>query len=277
VSVITPSTSLQGLVSGLRLPVEGARLLLREKRLWSLALVSMALSVLAVGGALAVVLGNAGALWSWVTAWHPALEATRWFAWLWVGPALAILALLSALLFATLVGACLVAAYLVASLLASPFHDALAQRVEELETGGVEDFTASGVGGMLRDALRSMREEARRLLFFASVVGPLALAGFLLPGAHLLTGPLIAAFTIFFLPLDYAGYTLDRRCVPFRERRRWLRRHAEVVAGFGLAAFAICTIPGLNFVAMPLLVAGGTLLILRCPPPGPQAGTPSPR
>ena len=90
--------------------------------------------------------------------------------------------------------------------------------------------------------------------------------GFVIPGAQLLTGPAILAFTVFFLPLDYAGFTLDRRRLPFGARRRWLLAHRDAALGFGGAAFLVCLVPGLNLLAMPALVAGGTLLALRYPP-----------
>jgi uncharacterized protein involved in cysteine biosynthesis len=43
------------------------------------------------------------------------------------------------------------------------------------------------------------------------------------------------------------------------------------VVGFGGAAFLICWVPGLNFLAMPLLIAGGTLLAIRNAPVGSDA------
>jgi uncharacterized protein involved in cysteine biosynthesis len=43
--------------------------------------------------------------------------------------------------------------------------------------------------------------------------------------------------------------------------------------GFGGAAFLICWMPGLNFLAMPLLVVGGTLLAIRNAPVQPDAPT----
>jgi CysZ protein len=103
------------------------------------------------------------------------------------------------------------------------------------------------------------------------VVVSLALLGFVIPGAHLVTGPSIVGFAIFFLPLDYASYTLDRRRYSFRQKRTWLMANKPVVVGFGCAAFLICWVPGLNFLAIPLLVVGGTLLAIRNAPARPGA------
>ena len=160
-----------------------------------------------------------------------------------------------------------------AGLLASPFHDALSLRVERLVTGGVRDETGSGLLGALREGGRAAVEEVRRLAFFLAVVGALVALGLLAPGAQILTGPLIVGFTILFLPLDYASYTLDRRRLSFAEKRHWVMSHAPPMLGFGAAAFLTCLVPLLNFAAMPLLVVGGTLLALRHPPQGTSGAT----
>jgi CysZ protein len=254
------------MASGLRLPLEGLRLLRRERRLWPLALVPFLLSLAAFGTAIGLIVVYAGELYGWATAWIPVLEAERWYQWLWVGPARAGLTALGAALFVALAAACLVAAYLLANLLASPFHDALAARVEQLVTGAVVEETASGIGGLVREAGRAIREELRRMAYFLALTLPLLLAGWFVPGAQLVAGPAIMAITIFFLPLDYASYTLDRRRVSFPEKRRWLFAHKPVMVGFGVAAFLICMVPGLNFLAMPILVVAGTLLALRLQP-----------
>ena len=78
---------------------------------------------------------------------------------------------------------------------------------------------------------------------------------------------------VFFLPLDYASYALDRRRLSCREKRLWLMANKPAVVGFGVAAFLTCLVPGLNFVAMPLLVAGGTLLAVRHAPDRPLSAT----
>ena len=252
-----------GLLGGFRLPLEGARLLRRERRLWGPAVVPFALSLLAFAVASSLIVSHAAELHAFVTAWMPELAATRWFQWIWIGPALLLLKLTGAALFLALAGVCVLLAFLLASLLASPFHDALSRRVEEIETGVVRDETGAGPAAVLREAGRALREEVRRLLFYLAVVGSLLAVGVLVPGAHLVTGPIATAFTVLFLPLDYASYTLDRRRFSFGDKRRWVLGHRAVMIGFGGAALLTCTVPLLNLAAMPLLVVGGTLLALR--------------
>lgn len=83
---------------------------------------------------------------------------------------------------------------------------------------------------------------------------------------HLVTGPLLIVATVLLLPLDYAGFALDRRQIRFRSRRRWLRTNFSTMIGFGGVAFIACLVPGLNLLILPALVTAGTLLVLRIPP-----------
>lgn len=260
---MSPPTSA---LAGFRLPFEAAALLYAERRLWLPALVPFLLSFLAFAAALGLVVAYAGTLHDLATGWMPELRAAQWYAWIWVGPARALLAALGGVVFLLLAGLCLVTAYLLASLLAAPFHDALSARVERLLTGNLAERGGSGARAVLGEAFRSLVEELRRVAFFASVVGPLTAIGILVPGAQFVCGPAVFAFTVFFLPLEYASYTLDRRRLAFREKRRWVLSHGPVMAGFGLAAFLAFAVPVLNLLAMPLLVVAGTLLAVRLDP-----------
>ena len=254
-------------IDGLRLPLEGARLLLRERSLWAPSAVPIGLSVLAMTFAVSMLVIYSGELYAWATLWMPVLEASEWYAWLWIGPAKVALRVVGAVLFLAISGISLLAAFLVANVLASPFLDVLSYRVERIELGDVIEPESTGLLGSVSDVARSLREELRKTFFFLSVVGVLSLFGLLIPGAQILTGPAIVGFAIFFLPLDYASYTLDRRRLTFREKQRWLGSNKPAVVGFGAAAFLTCTVPGLNLVALPVLVVGGTLLALRHQPP----------
>jgi CysZ protein len=231
---------------GAGLALEGASLLMRERRLWPLASVPAALSLLAVGLALAGVVAFAGELSALASGWLPRPAAKHWTEWLWIGPARGLLGLVGLALFLALAAACVVAAWLLATDAAS----------------------AAGLLETLREGGRALREELRRLGFFLAVGLPLGLVGLAIPGAQLATGPALALFTLLFLPLEYASYALDRRRLSFAEKRRWILEHAPTMIGFGAAALLACLAPGLNLLAMPALVVGGTLLCLRHPPRG---------
>jgi uncharacterized protein involved in cysteine biosynthesis len=257
----------RGASSGAALHLESLRLLLRERSLWPLAAVPFALSVLALLLALAAIVHWAGPLHAATSGWLPRPEATSWYAWLWAGPLLLLSWLVGTALFLAVCGAALFGAWLLASVLAAPFLDALSRRVEAIVTGRIEEAGAPGLAAALRDGLRSVREELRRLVFFLGVQGLIAGFGILVPGGQALAPLLMFGFTALFLPLEYAGFALDRRRASFAERRRWVLAHRAAMLGFGATAFATFFVPGLNFAALPLLVVSGTLLALRAPRP----------
>jgi len=252
----------------------GAGLLLRalhmlrtRRELWTLAALPSALTALALLGATAVVVAYAGELSTWLDALLPRLEAGPWYSWLWIGPARVLLAIVHALLFAAASLAALVVALLAASLLASPVLDALSERVERCAAGagGAAD---GGLRRLLADAGSSLVNEGRRLAFFGGLWLAIWLAALIVPGGALLAPPVLVAVTVLFLPLEYAAFALDRRRLSFAERRAWLAEHRARALGFGLAAFGLGLVPGLNVLLLPALVTAGTLLVLERPPRG---------
>lgn len=268
----TAANGIGGLVRGAGMLAEGAGFLRRHPRLWALASVPVALATIAT-------VSTAAAFWIQLDVIHaffadalPALEPGAWWTWLWVGPGRVLFFLLAWLAVIVALAVALLASLLLANLLSAPFLDALSERVERL-VAGQPPATGAGALGLAGEVLSSFVAELQRLAFLAGIWLALSLAGFLVPGAHLVTGPLLVAITILFLPLDYAGYALDRRSVSFAARRRWLRERLTTMAGFGGVAFVSCLVPGLNLIVTPSLVTAGTLLVLRTDPGG---GSPPP-
>ncbi len=263
------------LASGFRLLFESFGLLRRERGLWGLAMLPLVFSLLAATTALSLIYLNAGDIYGHVAAGLPVLEVEAWYQWIWLGPAKLILEVLAVAVFAIVTAVALVASILLASVAAAPFLDALSARVEVLVLGGPTDGPsegAGGVGGLVGEVASSIGNELRRVAFFAGIWLALFVAGLLIPGAALVTGPLMVAVTILFLPLEYGGFSLDRRQVPFAARRRWVLANTPLMIGFGSAAFVSCFVPGVNLIMIPVLVVAGTLLVLRNPPSDASSG-----
>ncbi|MCA9509498.1 MAG: EI24 domain-containing protein [Myxococcales bacterium] len=262
--------------AGAALVPRALRLLRARSELWAPAAVPALVTAVLVGFAIAVVAANAGGWSAAVARALPSPVAESAWQWLWVGPVVAALWLARQLLVAVLAAAALVAAMLAAALLTSPVLDVLSQRVERALTGAAAgDDEAFDAGRLARDALRSLGHEARRLAFFAAVWLAITAGGFVVPFGPALAPIALAAFAVAYLPLEYAGFALDRRRVAFGARRAWLRAERARTLGFGAAAFAIGAVPGLNFALLPVLVAAGTLLVVERPalaaPPSPRA------
>jgi uncharacterized protein involved in cysteine biosynthesis len=253
---------------GLLLLLEGVGLLRRERRLWPLAMIPVFFATVLVATAVSLFWVRLELIHDGWVSLLPMLEATGWWTWIWVGPGKVMLWLAGWLGVVVAFAFSLVAALLLANLLSAPFLDRLSQRVESIVRGENLPDTR-GSSSVVTESLRSFLAEFQRLLFFSIIWITLSLIGFVLPGAHLVTGPLLIGVTVLLLPLDYAGFALDRRQIPFRSRRRWLWANLPTMAGFGGVAFFACLVPGLNLLVLPAFVTSGTLLVLRITPPEP--------
>lgn len=247
--------------SGFRLPLDAGRLLRREPRVRVAALVPLLLSLaaLAIGVAAVVVLW--GELYALSTGWLPWPEAALWYAWFWIGPLRVLLFVIGLAAFGALVGSIIVVAFLLGGILAAPFLDRLSRRVEEALAGSVIDTVRPGPAGFFADAARTILEEVKRVAFFLGVQGLVVILGALVPGAQPVAAVAMVALAMLFLSLDSASYALDRRGLRFSEKLRWSREHFPAVAGYGAGAFLVCSVPLVNLIALPLLVAAGTLLV----------------
>jgi len=265
-----PSLPLRGksldMLEGVQLLFEGLRLLRRDRRLWPLAAAPVLLAIAAVGATSALLYAYAGPLYGLLTAWLPRPEATAWYTWVWIGPAKVLLALAGAALFALAAALSVAIAFLAANAVAAPFLDVLSRRVEAIAAGAVIESDERGWRAVWNEGRIAVAGELQRLLFFAAVTLGLTAVGLLVPGGQLVAPPLLVAVTALFLPLQYAGYALDRRRLTFRQRRQWILSRWPMMGAFGGTAFLTFLVPGLNFVMIPALVVGGTLLVLRHPP-----------
>jgi CysZ protein len=201
-----------------------------------------------------------------VSDWLEIADPERWYQWLWVAP-LRLLSWLARWAIAALFALLLYMVFvLLGGVLAAPFLDVLSRRVEALRTGRVADAGSEGLVAAFRVGMRAILEEGKRVVFFLGVQAAILALG-LVPGLHLFAAVAWLAAAAAFLPLDYAGYLLDRRGVRFRERRRWIWRHRGPMLTFGLAALGTFAVPILNFLCLPWLVTAGTLLALEVGPP----------
>ena len=249
--------------AGMRLATEGFAFLRGQPRLWGLAMVPVAFALLCVGGAGTLFWQSLDEIHAFFVSLLPVLEAEAWWTWLWVGPGKLLFFLLGWLAVLLSFAVTFVGALLVANVASAPFLDVLSERVEGIVLG--HDAVSSDEG-LVAGALSSFVSELGRVLFLGGIWVGLTLAGVVVPGAHFVTGPLLIAITIAFLPLDYAGFALDRRGLSFAARRRWLKAHRPTMLGFGGIAFAACMVPGLNLLLLPTLVTAGTLLVARTHP-----------
>ena len=179
-----------------------------------------------------------------------ALLPARWWGWLRAGLGWVLtVAVFVALLFLfTIVG----------NVLASPFLDAMTERILR-ELGE----TLPPSRGALRALGRSLVNQTLKLLFFGAIQIALLLLH-LIPVVGTILHPVLSALVgIAFLGFEYLDYPLDARHVPVPGRFAWLGRNLGAALGFGTVLFPVLLVPFVGYAALPLAVAGASLLAHR--------------
>lgn len=246
---------------GLYFPLLGATFLRQHRSLWKWALLPALINIIILAIACTIMISAYPMLYELATTLIPTDQSERWYAWLWVGPLWLLPWLISALIFVATLAVLIFTFFLVGTVIAAPFLDILTQRVEDITTGkpAADQLTWRLV---IQSFSVSIIAELKRLGFFVIVHTTLFILGlvaFLSP----LTALMATFFTILFLPLQYAGYAMDHRLMTFQQRRKLLWQQRWLMLGFGTAAFLTLLIPLVNFVCLPILVIGGTLLMLE--------------
>jgi len=143
------------------------------------------------------------------------------------------------------------------NLIAAPFNGMLAEAVEKHLTG--QPIETGGWKALVRDIVPSVASELRKLLYFLLRALPLGLL-FLIPGVNLAAPFLWALFSAWMLVIEYVDYPMANHLLHFSTQRRLLRSRRFLALGFGGGSLLLTMIPLLNFLAMPVSVAGATAL-----------------
>jgi CysZ protein len=249
---------LQDAIHGFRLPFQGMAYLVQHRSLWKWAALPALVNILLFSTAFAILILYIPTLYNLTQV----KSSSTQMAWIWTLSLSALRATLGVLLI-LLSGAILTIAFLLLSqFIASPFLDMLAQRVEWLHGDNTQTATFN-LRHLWRSLWVAIGAELKRTGCLIAVYLLLFLLGFI-PVFAPFTALAGTLFTILFLPLQYAGYTMDHRLMTFRQRRRLIAQRPWLMFGFGVAAFLTIFIPLLNFVCLPMLVVGGTLLMMEC-------------
>lgn len=149
----------------------------------------------------------------------------------------------------------------IANLIASPFNGLLAEKVEAVVAGQVED-QESGWKEMVRDIVPSILSELRKLGYFILRAIPLLIL-FLIPGINILAPFLWMAFSAWFLCLEYIDFPMGNHGIRFKDQHERMKTRRLKAMGFGGGLMLMMAVPGLNFLAMPTGVAGATAFWCR--------------
>lgn len=176
---------------------------------------------------------------SWSSGWW---EWLQWILW----PLFVIIAL-------TVVFFCF---SILANLIAAPFNGFLAEAVENKLTN-VPLSINSGMAAIPGEIIKALKSESRKLLYFAIRAIPLLLL-FIVPLAQIAAPFLWLLFGSWMLALEYIDYPMGNHGIVFPEQRKIMISNKRQTFGLGLGIMLLTFLPVINFIAMPVAVAGAT-------------------
>jgi len=141
---------------------------------------------------------------------------------------------------------------MLANIIASPFNNLLAQRVEEHLSG--QTLSAKS---MELSIMNSLRNEVRKITYSLSRAIPILIL-FLIPVVNVAAPIIWFLFGAWMMTIQYADFTMANHNLPFDEQRRRLKAQKVASLGFGTAVTLMTLTPILNFIAMPSAVAGAS-------------------
>ncbi len=143
----------------------------------------------------------------------------------------------------------------IANIVAAPFNALMSEKIEALLTGKVIGNNTT----FLQLALSSVRSQLRKLLYI--MLWSVALLLFtLIPLVNFAAPVLWVVFGSWLLSLEYLDYPMGNHDLEFSQQKQVLGQRRGLALGFGGATLALTSIPLLNFIVMPVAVAGATAL-----------------
>ncbi|MFP4130080.1 MAG: sulfate transporter CysZ [Halorhodospira sp.] len=153
-------------------------------------------------------------------------------------------------------------ASLVANLVAAPFMEPLAAAVERHLRGTPPPQESAAPLRALAGVPAAVGTELYKLAYFITRALPLLVLS-AIPGANAVAPLLWLLFGAWMLAREYLEPPLANRGLGFRQQGAALRGYRLPALGFGAAATVTNTIPVLNFLILPVAVAGGTALVVE--------------
>ncbi len=143
----------------------------------------------------------------------------------------------------------------IANIIAAPFNAVMAEKIEQKLTGHgvnvnvslmtiIKDSILSQIGKLFYILAWSI------LLFIISIV---PLLNFISPFLWILFGSWL-------LSLEYLDYPMGNHALTFRQEKKTLKKRRGLALGFGGGVMALTSIPVVNFIVMPIAVAGATAM-----------------
>lgn len=151
---------------------------------------------------------------------------------------------------------------IIANLIGAPFNGFLSASVERSLTG-CEVVSENGQA-LSKVIVLAIKSEFQKVLYFIIRAIPLLIL-FILPIVNVAAPFIWFLFTAWMFAIEYGDYPMGNHDIDFRQQREKLGLNRQLAFGFGSGVMLLTMIPVINFLAMPVAVAGATRLFVETP------------
>lgn len=149
---------------------------------------------------------------------------------------------------------------MVANVIAAPFNDLLCEAVAK-KLGGENVFKNTDQKPFLQTIIPSMIQEMRKLVYFVLWSIPFLIL-LIIPGINIIGAVLWFLFSAWMLNYEYMEYPMSQDNLDFDQQKIQLKSRKFLSLSYGSIVSAVTLIPFINFLVMPVAVAGATAIWL---------------
>ncbi len=149
---------------------------------------------------------------------------------------------------------------IIANLIGAPFNGFLAEAVERNITG--QAIESDSTQSLIQIIVVSIKSEFQKLLYFVIRALPLLIL-FIIPMVNVAAPLIWFLFTAWMLTLEYGDYPMGNHDIVFKQQREKFASNRQLAFGFGSGVMILTMIPIVNFLAMPVAVAGATRMVVE--------------
>ena len=145
-----------------------------------------------------------------------------------------------------------------ANVVAAPFNDLLCVAVAK-KLGGANVFADTSEPPFLQTIVPSMMHEVRKLAYFAGWSIPFVIL-LIIPGINVIGAVLWFLFSAWMLNYEYMEYPMSQDKLDFEAQKAQLKSRKLLSLSYGSIVSTATLIPLVNFLVMPVAVAGATVM-----------------
>jgi CysZ protein len=143
----------------------------------------------------------------------------------------------------------------IANIVAAPFNALLSEKIETRLSGKSISSNSSFIK-MVRASVLSQLRKLVYILFWSAALLLISL----IPLINFAAPFLWVIFGSWMLSLEYLDYPMGNHELDFKQEKQILAARKGLALGYGSSVMVLTSIPLLNFIVMPVAVAGATVL-----------------